>query len=210
MDTNHVRTYGIGELLELARERAVPVVRGIGDGALAAPTPCAEYDVKALVDHLFQVIVQFQRLAAKQASDFGEPADAVSAGPDWRERLAREAERLVAAWSAPGAEEGTTGAMGMPARLVGSMALLDLTVHVWDLARATGQDDPGADEAVVAELAGAVDELAPTARRMGVFGEPVPEPEGASAFERLLARTGRNPSWEQSGAGRRSPGMVEQ
>ncbi|WP_344540095.1 TIGR03086 family metal-binding protein [Streptomyces levis] len=200
METNHVRTYGIGELLELARERAVPVVRGIGDGALAAPTPCAEYDVKALVNHLFQVIVQFQRLAAKQASDFGEPADVVSAGPDWRERLAREAERLVAAWSAPGAEEGTTGAMGMPARLVGSMALLDLTVHVWDLARATGQDDPGADEAVVAELAGAVDELAPTARRMGVFGEPVPEPEGASAFERLLARTGRNPSWEQSGA----------
>lgn len=204
-----MRTYGIGELLELARKRAVPVVRGIGDEALAAPTPCAEYDVKALVNHLFQVVVQFQRLAVKEASDFGEPADVVAEHPQWRERLVGEAERLVAAWSAPGAEEGTTGGMGMPARLVGSMALLDLTVHVWDLARATGQDDPGADEAVVAELAGAVEELAPTARRMGVFGEPVPEAEGASAFERLLARTGRNPSWEQSRALRRSPGIVE-
>jgi uncharacterized protein (TIGR03086 family) len=209
MDTNDMRTYGIGELLELARKRAVLVVRGIGDEALAAPTPCAEYDVQALVNHLFQVVVQFQRLAVKEASDFGEPADVVAADPQWRERLAGEAERLVAAWSAPGAEEGTTGGMGMPARLVGSMALLDLTVHVWDLARATGQDDPGADEAVVAELTGAVEELAPTARRMGVFGEPVPEAAGASAFERLLARTGRNPSWEQSRAFRRSPGMVE-
>jgi uncharacterized protein (TIGR03086 family) len=209
METKDMRTYGIGELLELARERAVPVVRGIADGALAAPTPCAEYDVKALVNHLFQVIVQFQRLAVKEPAEFGEPVDVVTGSPEWRERLAREAERLVAAWSAPGAEEGTTGVMGMPARLVGSMALLDLTVHVWDLARATGQDDPGADEAVVAELAGAVDELAPTARRMGVFGEPVPEAEGASAFERLLARTGRNPSWARSGAHRRSPGMVE-
>ncbi|MEV5357271.1 TIGR03086 family metal-binding protein [Streptomyces sp. NPDC086081] len=209
MDTDDMRTYGIGELLGLALERAVPVVRGIGDEALAAPTPCAEYDVKALVNHLFQVIVQFQRLAVKEASDFGEPADVVAQGPRWRERLVEEAERLVAAWSAPGAEEGTTGAMGMPARLVGSMALLDLTVHVWDLARATGQDDPGADAAVVAELAGAVAELAPTARRMGVFGEPVPEAEGASAFERLLARTGRNPSWEQSRALPRSPGIVE-
>ncbi|MEV4786194.1 TIGR03086 family metal-binding protein [Streptomyces tuirus] len=196
MDTNAVRTHGIGELLARARERAVPVVRGIPDAALAAPTPCAEYDVRALVDHLFQVIVQFQRLAAKEASDFGETAGVVAEDPGWRERFAREADRLVAAWSAPGAEEGTTGAMDMPARLVGSMALLDLTVHVWDLARATGQDFPGADEAVVAELAGAVDELAPTARKMGVFGEPVPEGEGASAFERLLARTGRDPHWE--------------
>lgn len=201
MDTNSVnpagpgKPYGIGELLGMALERAVPVVRGIPDEALAAPTPCAEYDVKDLVNHVFQVIAQFQRLAGKEASDFGETPDRVGGSPDWRERLVREAERLVAAWSAPGAEEGTTGAMGMPARLVGSMALLDLTVHVWDLARATGQEYVGADEAVVEELSGAVAELAPTARRMGVFGEPVPEPEGASAFERLLARTGRDPYW---------------
>lgn len=211
METNASRTRGIGELLGLARERAVPVVRGIGDTALAAPTPCAEYDVRALVNHLFQVVVQFQRLAAKEEADFGATADVVAEGPDWRERLAREADRLVAVWSAPGAEEGTTGAMGMPARLVGSMALLDLTVHAWDLARATGQDFPGPDDAVLAELTGAVAELAPTARAMGVFGEPVAVPEGASAFERLLAQTGRTPGGEpvrgeQTPAGGRSPG----
>jgi uncharacterized protein (TIGR03086 family) len=193
MDTNPVETYGIGDLLDMARKRAVPVLRGIPDAALSAPTPCAEYDVKALVNHLFQVIVQFQRLAVKEASDFGQTPDRITGSPEWRERLVDEADRLVAAWSTPGAEEGTTGAMNMPARLVGSMALLDLTVHVWDLARATGQDYPGADEAVVAQLSGAVDELAPTARTMGVFGEPVPEAEGASPFERLLARTGRDP-----------------
>ncbi|MFI7141674.1 hypothetical protein ACIBQ5_29400 [Streptomyces massasporeus] len=48
----------------------------------------------------------------------------------------------------------------------------------------------------MAELAGAVDQLAPTARKTGVFGEPVPEGAGASAFERLPARTGRDPHWE--------------
>jgi uncharacterized protein (TIGR03086 family) len=196
MDTNEAKTYGVGELLDLARERAVPVVRGIPDTALGVPTPCAEYDVKALVNHVFQVVVQFQRLAAKEPSDFGASApDRVAEGPDWRERLVAEAERLVAAWSAPGAEEGTTGAMDMPARLVGSMALLDLTVHVWDLARATGQEYRAADEAVVTELAGAVAELEPTARKMGVFGEPVRVAEDASAFERLLGRTGRDPGW---------------
>ncbi|MGW7659167.1 TIGR03086 family metal-binding protein [Streptomyces sp. NPDC054756] len=200
MDVNRVEdtveTYGIGELLDRACERAVPVVRGVPDGALAARTPCAEYDVKALVNHLFQVVVQFQRLAVREAADFGETPDLVGSEPAWRERLAEEARRTAALWSAPGAEEGTTGGMGFPARLVGAMALLDLTVHAWDLARATGQDFPDCDEAVLAELDGAVATLEPTARARGVFGEPVPAPEGATAFERLLARTGRDPRWE--------------
>lgn len=131
---------GIGDLLDVAVERAVPVVRALPDGCLEAATPCAEFDVKALVNHLFQVMEQFQRLAAKQDSDFTETADRVAEGPDWRERFGEEARKLVAAWSAPGAEEGTTGAMNMPAATVGSMVLLDLTVHIWDLARATGQE----------------------------------------------------------------------
>ncbi|MER5958642.1 TIGR03086 family metal-binding protein [Streptomyces sp. NPDC056121] len=188
---------GIGDLLDVAVERAVPVVRALPDGCLEAATPCAEFDVKALVNHLFQVMEQFQRLAAKQDSDFTETADRVAEGPDWRERFGEEARKLVAAWSAPGAEEGTTGAMNMPAATVGSMVLLDLTVHIWDLARATGQEyvPEGEALAVVERLAGTVAELAPTARSMGVFGEAVPEPAGASAFERLLAATGRDPRW---------------
>ncbi len=189
--------YGIGELLDLARERAVPVLRVIPDDALAAPTPCPDYDVKALVNHLFHVVVEFQKLAVKEDADFTATPDRVGAGPDWRERFADETDKLVAAWSAPGAEKGVTGSLKMPARLVGSMALLDLTVHVWDLARATGReyrvDDAMAP--VVEQLADAVAELAPTGRKMGAFGAEVPVAEGAPAFERLLARTGRDPHW---------------
>ncbi|MFI6852479.1 TIGR03086 family metal-binding protein [Streptomyces sp. NPDC050416] len=197
MDTKRreAKSHTLGDLLAVARERAVPVVRAVPDEALSAPTPCADYDVKALVNHLFQVVVEFQKLAAKGESDFSTTPDRVGAGPDWRERFAEETDRLVAAWSAPGAEEGTAGAWQMPARLVGAMALLDLTVHAWDLARATGQEY-GADDAlepVLEQLAGTVAELAPTARSTGVFAEPVPLAEGASAFERLLAQTGRDP-----------------
>ncbi|MEU6681143.1 TIGR03086 family metal-binding protein [Streptomyces sp. NPDC046925] len=188
----------IADLLKAATAHAVPVVRAIPDDRLTAPTPCAEYDVKALVNHLFQVTVQFQALAAKQDSDFGAaPPDAVAGSPDWRERFAKEAGKLVAAWSAPGAEEGTTGAMDMPARTVGCMVLLDLTVHAWDLARATGQEYEAAPESsgVVAVLREAVAGLGPTARKMGVFGEPVAVPEGASELDRLLSETGRDPRW---------------
>ncbi|MGW7242868.1 TIGR03086 family metal-binding protein [Streptomyces sp. NPDC054804] len=195
-NTNSAREYGIGELLGRAVDGVLPVVRGIPDRALAGPTPCAEYDVKALVNHLFHVVVEFRKLAAKGSVDFTRTPDRVGEGVDWRERFAQAAEVLVAAWSVPGAEEGTAGTMDMPARTLGSMALLDLAVHGWELARATGQREPSVDPAVVAELAGQVAGLAPAARAMGMFGEPVAVAEGAPEFERLLGVTGRDPGWK--------------
>jgi uncharacterized protein (TIGR03086 family) len=179
-------------LLGTAAAHAVPLVRGIADDTLGAPTPCAEYDVQGLLDHLFEVVVNFQSLAAKEPADFSGTFGRLATGPGWRDRFETETGKLVDAWAAPGAEEGTTGQMGMPARTVGAMALLDLTVHGWDLARATGRAF-APDPAVVDELTGVVAELAPNARRMNVFGEPVEPPAGASAFERLLAATGRDP-----------------
>ncbi|MYV72304.1 TIGR03086 family protein, partial [Streptomyces sp. SID2131] len=85
-----------------------------------------------------------------------------------------------------------SGALGLPARTVGCMVLLDLTVHVWDLARATGRTF-APDPAVVAGLAGEVEGMAPMARKTGVFGDAVDLPGDATAFERLLATTGRDP-----------------
>lgn len=81
-DDSQENPHGIGDLLGVAAERAVPVVRALPDDRLEAATPCAEYDVKALVNHVFQVMEQFQRLAAKQDSDFTQSAaDRVAEGP---------------------------------------------------------------------------------------------------------------------------------
>lgn len=181
----------IGDLLRTAATHAVPLVRGTADESLGAPTPCAEYDVRALLNHLFAIVVHFQALAAKQSADLSDVPDRL-AEPDWRSRFEAETTKLVTAWSAPGADEGTTGSMDMPARTVGSMVLLDLTVHIWDLARATGRScEP--DPAVVAGLTQEVERMAPMARKAKIFAEPVDLPEGATPFERLLAMTGRDP-----------------
>ncbi|TXS52438.1 TIGR03086 family metal-binding protein [Streptomyces sp. t39] len=191
-------TNAISELLRTASERSVPVVRGIADDRLGDATPCAEYDVRQLVDHLYQVVVNFQALAAKKDADFSQEAAYVGHG-DWRAGFAEEAGALVDAWAAPGADQGVTGQMNMPAPLVGRMVLGDLTVHAWDLARATGQEY-APDESVVGELLPAFGELAPTARAMGVFREEHPLPdggEGVSDFDRLLALTGRDPQWRR-------------
>ncbi|MBO0917031.1 TIGR03086 family metal-binding protein [Streptomyces laculatispora] len=184
----------ISELLDAAAEGALPVVRGIDDSRLSDPTPCAQYDVRALVSHLTQVVVNFTALAARQEVEFGETPDAVTG--DWRKRFGEQTAALVDAWARPGAEDGTAGSLGFPARTVGHMALSDLTVHVWDLARATGQEFvPDAD--VVSELATAMVAMAPKAREAKVFGEPFPVPEGASPFARVLALTGRDPDWQR-------------
>lgn len=82
----------------------------------------------------------------------------------------------------------------MPARTVGLMVLGDLTVHAWHLARATGQDFVP-DPAVVPELEPALAAMAPQARRVKAFGQPFPVPPGATAFERVLTVTGRDPGW---------------
>ncbi|AXK33756.1 TIGR03086 family protein [Streptomyces armeniacus] len=191
-------THTISELFGAAAARAVPVVRGVPDERLGGPTPCAEYDVRALLNHLFAVVVNFQAYAVKEDADFSETPDRLHGG--WREEFAREAARLAEAWAAPGAEDGVAGQMAMPARTVASLALLDLTVHPWDLARATGAYFTP-DDACVAELEKLLGQLGPLPREMKVFGEPVPVGDGASAFDRLLAATGRDPAWTPPAGG---------
>ncbi|MCA1224325.1 TIGR03086 family metal-binding protein, partial [Streptomyces sp. 8L] len=189
----------ISDLLEHAAAATVPVVRGIDDGQLSLPTPCGAYDVRALAGHLYRVVINFQALAAKRDTDLSQ--EPVRLEGDWRGGFAEETRGLVAAWAAPGAEDGTTGRMAMPARTVGAMALGDLMVHGWDLARATGQpyDTSGARGSldVVGERFA---ELAPTARKMGVFGPEVPVAADAPPLERVLGLTGRDPHWTATGA----------
>ncbi|GGP95946.1 TIGR03086 family metal-binding protein [Streptomyces roseolilacinus] len=190
-------TNSLSGRLGTAVDGFLPVVRALPDERLTDPTPCSEYDVRRLLDHLFQVVVQFQLLAVKKDADFSAEPEAVTERADWRDAFAAETSALVEAWAAPGAEEGTAGGMGLPASVVGHMVLGDLVVHAWDLARATGQDYTPAP-AVVDDLLVVFGELAPAGRKMGVFGEEHPLPAGgagASAWERLLALTGRDPAW---------------
>ncbi|MFH8566881.1 TIGR03086 family metal-binding protein [Streptomyces sp. NPDC017993] len=185
----------ISELLDAAAGAALPVLCEVSDDELGQRTPCTEYDVRSLINHLFQVVVAFQTLAGKKEVDFRHTPDRIAEfGARWPDRFAEESARLVEAWAAPGAEEGLTGGMNLPARTVGRMALLDLTVHAWDVARAIGRPYTPAP-GCVPELRQLAADMGPTARKMQVFGEPVAVPEGASELDELLAATGRDPGW---------------
>ena len=183
----------ISELLDVAGPVAVEVVRGVRDDALDRPTPCADYRVRDLLNHLLQVATNFQALAHRKDVDWAAAPDRLTG--DWRDGFAADVRTLREVWSDPSALDGVSPGMGLPQRTVGLMLVVDLVVHGWDLAVATGRPYE-VPPALVTATAEFVDVMGETGRRMGAFGPEVAAPEGAGEFATLLARTGRSPQWQ--------------
>jgi uncharacterized protein (TIGR03086 family) len=182
----------ISSLIESAGPTVIGAVRGVRDEQLGGPTPCAEFAVRDLLNHLLQVAVNFQALAHRKDVDWAPGPDRLTG--DWRAAFASDVQQLRADWSDPAALEGVSPGMGLPQRTLGLMLVVDLVVHGWDLAAATGQpyDVPAELRAATAEF---LEQMAETGRQMGAFGPAATAPDDAGELERLLAVTGRNPRW---------------
>lgn len=177
-------------LMTRATERTAGLVRAVRGDQLGLSTPCAKFDVKDLINHLEWVAEMFESLARK-----GPNVDQGPYAGDFPER----AERTLAAWSRPDAWEGTSPAMGLPMTALAHMYLVDLVVHGWDLARATGQEyEP--DLGAVSRALRFTEQMVETGRQHGIFGPPVPVPDEAPVFDRLLGVIGRNPAWAEAGS----------
>jgi len=184
------------------------LLRGVDDAQLADPTPCAGTPVAGLLDHLMGLTLAFTWAATKQSPPAGAPAGPVASAddldPDWREQLPRRLADLVEAWRQPSAWEGVTEAGGvrMPADIMGVVALDELVLHGWDLARATRQSfacDPASTEAVLDFTRESADPERADSRE-GLFGPVVPVPDDAPAFDRALGFAGRDPGWTPASA----------
>ena len=188
------------DLLPTAR-RLGALVTEVGDDQLDAPTPCAEYTVAALLDHIGGLAVAFGEAARKEQGTNASPPPLGSAAhlaDDWRTRIPADLETLGVAWQDPAAWNGTTTIAGaeMPASSVGTVALEEIVTHAWDLARALGQPfDADADAIAGAmEFVGPVSE--PGAPRPPIFGPVVSVADDASPMARFVALTGRDPDWQ--------------
>ena len=183
----------------LASRAAAPttaVVRAIREDQLGAPTPCAEWDVRALVDHL---LMWGPPLIGAAHKELVPPA--VDGDGPWRDRLLAQLDELTKAWSEPAAWEGTTNLGGptpLPAATVGGMVLSELVVHGWDLARASGQR-PEWDEEVLRFVYAEVERTAEQGRAMAVYADPVAVPATAPTLDRIVGLTGRDPASGRTG-----------
>lgn len=168
------------------------LVSGVTDDQLGRPTPCHEWPVADLLAHVHQFATVLTDNAYKRP--VRPPEGLVE---DWRRVIPRQLEELAAAWRSQSAWEGRVSAGGveMDAADNAVVAIEELTVHGWDLARATGQDlrldDPRLDE--VERFFGLFGDA--TATGEGPFGPSAEPPAHASRLQRTIARTGRDPLW---------------
>jgi uncharacterized protein (TIGR03086 family) len=187
--------------LEPATTRLADLVVAVPDEMLGAPTPCESTTVGDLLDHIDTLALAFAAAATKDTDGFGArpQPDASNLGDDWRTRIPRRLAALAEAWREPAAWSGMTRAGGfdLPGDVAGLVALDEVVVHGWDLARATGQpyaSDRPTLEAVhgfVAPFA----EPGQEAGRAGMFGPVVDVPDDAPLIDRVIGLTGRDPAW---------------
>jgi uncharacterized protein (TIGR03086 family) len=188
--------------LEPATRRMADLISGVPGELLDGPTPCPAYTLGDLLDHVGGLTLAFTAAATKATGDTGsqQPSgDASRLGDDWRTRIPRDLAALAEAWRDSAAWTGMTQAGGveLPGEVAGLVALDELVIHGWDVARASGQAydcDPGSLEAVhrfVAQFSGPRQEAA----REGLFGPMVEAPEDAPLLDRVIGLSGRDPDW---------------
>ena len=162
------------------------VLRGVGDSELDKPTPCSKFTIGQLADHLIGSLVSLGGMAGAVAP----PAEAATL----ESRVASAAQPALEAWHKRGLD-GTVsfGDSDMPAGVAASILSLELLIHAWDFAIATGQQVavPDAVSHYVLGLARQV--IVPQARQGGAFADSVETGLGAGAddLDRLIAWSGR-------------------
>ncbi len=173
-------------------EGAERMVASLRPDELAKPTPCAEWNVRQLIDHMIGVNWALAGAASGQPPSPGSSPP--TAGDDPAAAYAASARAALAAWRSPGALERTlTLPFGqMPGAQAIGFNIGDQLVHTWDLAKATGRDRTLDPEVAAAVLERARQTLSPEMRGPGrPFGPEMPCPEDAPLSDRLAAFLGR-------------------
>ncbi|MCL4446203.1 MAG: TIGR03086 family metal-binding protein [Actinobacteria bacterium] len=177
---------------------AEKTVAGVSSDQLELPTPCHEYNVAGLVDHIVGVgwrVVALGEGKAPTGDDFPHvdiaeaPKELHSAEEQARAGWSND-ERLAAEVTMPWGETYTGSTLV-------DMYIAEFAAHAWDLATATGQLISVDDNLAAVALEGARSFLKPEYRNLiapgSPYGSEVEPPENADDWERLVAFMGRNP-----------------
>ncbi|HEY3748844.1 MAG TPA: maleylpyruvate isomerase family mycothiol-dependent enzyme [Pseudonocardiaceae bacterium] len=172
------------DLLARACAATQGIVEHVSSEQLELPTPCADWFVRDLIEHVVGAVGFF--------------ADIAGAAPEEGDSF----RRVVAGFSAPGAMERVMALPTGPApgsRCI-EVATGEIFVHGWDLATATATGRPVTSDDGVAEalLSSAWPALCAEVREAdpSVFTPAIDIPRDAPATDRLVAFLGRDPSWQ--------------
>jgi uncharacterized protein (TIGR03086 family) len=180
-----------------AAAEAGRIVGGITSDQLSAATPCTEWDLHTLLNHL---ILWTGHSAERRARDEPVPDELMNsdfvAEPGYAAEYAAQLDKVVAAWSDPAAWQRDLNVMGSPtpAADVAALLIAEMVLHGWDVAKASGQDYACGDD-VATVVHEAVQANAELFRQYQGFADPVTVPDSASVLDQALSLSGRDPRW---------------
>lgn len=160
---------------------------------LSLPTPCRDWDLGQLLTHMDESLV-----ALAEAAELGRVVvdpQPLPPGPDELvDRIVQRACRTSAAWhqrvtSAP----MCVGDLALGRDTIALVGALEIAVHGWDIAVATGQD-PRLPEDLAVRLYDVALAVVPPDERGRRFADEVPVSFSAPSGTRLLAHLGRTAS----------------
>jgi uncharacterized protein (TIGR03086 family) len=172
------------DLYSRASEWTLEKVKGAA-AKLDSDTPCDEWDVRELMNHMLETQQYFVGSArGENASPPGQTPPSTLLSDDPVSDFKRAREETMSTYSDRDVLEKSGQTLGI--------AFADQLLHGWDLAKATGQDSTmpaGLAEAAYQSIHGQFTD----AQRKGVFKPEVEVGAKASAQDKLLAYTGRDP-----------------
>ena len=182
-------------MLQRVVDETTTLVENTTEADLTKPTPCTEWTVKDLINHITGGSTMF----AVSAETGAVPDDMVgqllggdNLGDDYKGAFKAATTRALAAFEQPGVMDKMVKLPfgEMPAGIALNIAVFDVATHACDLAKATGQKVTD-DELLEGALAIGTQMIGPELRGAGMFDEAQPIDDAASASERLLAFAGR-------------------
>ena len=189
----------IVRLHERAMDETASLADSVRPEQMGLPTPCSDWDVRALLTHLvggnmrWAALANGEPLTRGAARGSGPGADLL--GDDPAAAYRRSAAVLHAAWQDPALlDRSFELPIGVvPGRAAMGVRLVETVAHAWDLAKATGQH-PGFDPDIVATATRFAQSGLPADRPPGTpFAAPVPVADDLPAIDRLAAFLGRTP-----------------
>jgi uncharacterized protein (TIGR03086 family) len=184
-------------VLKPACGQMIELLAGVADTPLSSPSPCADFTVGELIDHVDHVSRLFTALALHDAEGLRDP----STGPirahddtNWCESVGLHMRRLGSAWDDPEAWQGKGNLPGsnLSNETWGKITLTEIVVHGWDIAKATGQpfDLP---ETTLRTCLNHVANFVPNAPNPALWKHPLCVSSDARLIDRIVAITGRIP-----------------
>jgi uncharacterized protein (TIGR03086 family) len=183
----------IAELHAQALDATGRIVAGIPADRWHADTPCGGWDVRTLVNHVVSGNLWAAELAAgRTIEDVGDRLDGDVLGADPVGSYDASAKAAATAFRAPGAMDAPCAVSygPVPGSVYAGHRFLDVFIHGWDLAVATGQDT-ALDAGLMQACHDVIEPQLEAFRGAGAFAGPLPVPPGATGQARFLAMLGR-------------------